>query len=46
LKGKRTGANPMNVSYNASAVKIYKAKSSLERFENKKIFSSTFVKVL
>jgi hypothetical protein len=25
---------------------IYKAKSSLERFENKKIFSSTFVKVL
>jgi hypothetical protein len=33
------GANPTIASYNASAVKIYNAKSSLVRLE--KIFSST-----
>jgi hypothetical protein len=32
------GANPTIVSYNASAAKIYNAKSSLLRFENKNIF--------
>jgi hypothetical protein len=32
------GANPTTVNYNASAVKIYIATSSLERFENKNIF--------
>jgi hypothetical protein len=31
------GANPTIVSYNASAVKIYSATSSLVRFENKSI---------
>jgi hypothetical protein len=31
----------MTVSYYASAVKIYKAASSLERFENKSIFSTS-----
>jgi hypothetical protein len=30
--------NPTIVSYNASAVKIYNATSSLVRFENKNIF--------
>jgi hypothetical protein len=29
----------MTVSYNASAVKIYSASSSLVRFENKTVFS-------
>jgi hypothetical protein len=29
------GANPTNVSYNASAVKIYNATTSLAGFENK-----------
>jgi hypothetical protein len=33
-----SGANPTFVSYNASAAKIYNAKSSLLRFENKFIF--------
>jgi hypothetical protein len=32
------GPNPTIVSYNASAVKVYNAKSSLVRFENKNIF--------
>jgi hypothetical protein len=32
------GANPTIVNYNASAVKIYNAKGSLVRFENKIIF--------
>jgi hypothetical protein len=32
------GSNPTMVSYNASAVKIYNASSSLVRFENKNIF--------
>jgi hypothetical protein len=32
------GANPTIVSYNANAVKIYNAASSLVRFENKNIF--------
>jgi predicted small integral membrane protein len=32
------GANPMIVSYNASAVKIYYATGSLARFENRNIF--------
>jgi hypothetical protein len=32
------GANPTIASYNASAVKIYDATSSLVRFENKNIF--------
>jgi hypothetical protein len=36
---KSDGANPTIVSYNASDVKIYNARSSLARFENK-IFSS------
>jgi hypothetical protein len=31
------GANPTIGSYNASAVKIYNAASSLVRFENKKL---------
>jgi hypothetical protein len=31
------GANPTNASYNASAVKIYDAASSLGRFENNNI---------
>jgi hypothetical protein len=31
-------SNPANVSYNASAVKIYSATSSQVRFENKNIF--------
>jgi hypothetical protein len=33
-----TGANPTIVSYNASAVNIYNATSSLARSENKNIF--------
>jgi hypothetical protein len=32
------GANPTIASYNASAVKIYNATSSLVRFANKNIF--------
>jgi hypothetical protein len=32
------GANPKIMSYNASTVKIYNAKSSLVRVENKNIF--------
>jgi hypothetical protein len=32
------GANPTIVSYNASAVKIYIATSSLVHYENKNIF--------
>jgi hypothetical protein len=32
------GSNPTIASYNASAVKIYSATSSLVRFENKNIF--------
>jgi hypothetical protein len=35
---KASGANPSTVSYNASVVKIYIAKGSLMRFENKNIF--------
>jgi hypothetical protein len=31
------GSNPSKVNYNASAVQIYNAKSSLVRFENKNI---------
>jgi hypothetical protein len=34
----RPGANPTIVSYNASAVKIYDATSSLVRFGNKKYY--------
>jgi hypothetical protein len=34
----RPGANPTIVSYNASAVNIYSATSSLARSENKNIF--------
>jgi hypothetical protein len=34
------GANPTIVSYNASAVKIYNAKSSLVRFETKIVSTS------
>jgi hypothetical protein len=33
-----SGANPTIVSYNASAVEIYDAASSLVRLENKNIF--------
>jgi hypothetical protein len=32
------GANPTTAIYSASAVKIYNAKSSLVRFENKQYF--------
>jgi hypothetical protein len=39
----RTGANPMTAIYNASAVKIYNALSSLVRHETK-TFSSTYQK--
>jgi hypothetical protein len=42
---KSTGANPTIESYNASAVKIYDATSSLVRFKDI-IFSSTFEKTL
>jgi hypothetical protein len=35
------GPNPTIESYNASVVKIYTSMSSLVRFENKNIFSST-----
>jgi hypothetical protein len=35
----RPGANPKIVSYNASAVNIYNATSSLVRFGNEHIFS-------
>jgi hypothetical protein len=35
------GANPTIVNYDASAVKIYNATSSLVRFKNKKRFFST-----
>jgi hypothetical protein len=38
------GANLTIVSYNASAAKIHTATSSQERFNNKKIFSSTYLK--
>jgi hypothetical protein len=34
----KTGANPTIVGYNASAVKMYTASSSLLRSENKKYF--------
>jgi hypothetical protein len=34
----QSGANPTIVFYNAGAVKIYNATSSLVRFENKNIF--------
>jgi hypothetical protein len=33
-----SGPNPTIKSYNASVIKIYNAKSGLERFENKNIF--------
>jgi hypothetical protein len=36
--GLGSGADHTTVSYNASAVRIYNATSSLVRFENKKIF--------
>jgi hypothetical protein len=39
---KGSGANLTIVSYNASAVNINNATSSLARFENKKMFSSTY----
>jgi hypothetical protein len=42
---KSTGANPTIESYNASAVKIYNATSSLVRFKDI-IFCSTFEKTL
>jgi hypothetical protein len=32
----KPGANPMILSYNARAVKIYNTTSSLQRFENQK----------
>jgi hypothetical protein len=38
--------NPTTVCYNASAVKIYNATSSLVRFKNNKIFSSTLKNTL
>jgi hypothetical protein len=38
--GLTPGPNPTIVSYNATAVKIYNATSSLVRFENKNIFCS------
>jgi hypothetical protein len=41
---KLPGANPTIASYNASAVKIYNATSSLVRFEN--IFKNSTMKTL
>jgi hypothetical protein len=41
-----TGANPTIASYNASAVNINDATSSLVRFENKKIFYFTVINAL
>jgi hypothetical protein len=35
----KRGANPTNVSYNAGAVKLYNATSSVVHFENKHIFT-------
>jgi hypothetical protein len=43
---RRTGANPTNPSYNASAVKIYNAISRLLRFENKIFFLYVLWKTL
>jgi hypothetical protein len=34
INSRRIGANPTIMSYNASALKTYKAQSSLVRFEN------------
>jgi hypothetical protein len=34
----KPGANPIIASYNASAVKIYNATSSLVHFENENVF--------
>jgi hypothetical protein len=39
--GLAPGPNPMASIYNASLVKIYSATSSLVRFENKNIFSTS-----
>jgi hypothetical protein len=40
------GAKPTFVSYNASAVKIYKATSSLVRFKNRTMFLESETKLL